>query len=253
MSESGTIAPLPLGRSTISSGLHAATNYHEWVNSWAAPYLSGRILDIGSGTANHLQHLADRDLVSVDIDAAVIAELRERYAQRSNWRFEHVDISLSESIERLGRHSFDTVFSSNVLEHIPDDRAALRNAVELLRPRGRVVLLLPAHELLLGSMDRLAGHLRRYDRQRMLALFDELGIEPVRIRYVNLLGALGWFVNNRLIAHRDLSSPAINSQIALFDRFFVPLLRRLEGDRNLPFGQSILAVGEVAGGSRASR
>jgi SAM-dependent methyltransferase len=235
---------LPSGRSTISSGLHEALNYHAWVHSWAAPYLTGRILDIGSGTGNHLQELADRELVSLDIDPDVIAELQQRYAHRTSWRFVQTDICETESVEALGLRSFDTVFSSNVLEHIPDDRLALRNAVRLLREGGRVVLLLPAHAALHGSMDRLAGHFRRYDRASVTALFEQAGVRPIRLRYVNLLGAVGWFINNRLVPHKDLSSRSINTQITVFDRVLVPVLRFLESDRSLPFGQSIVAVGE---------
>jgi hypothetical protein len=65
----------------------------------------------------------------------------------------------------------------------------------------------------------------------------------VALRYVNVMGAIGWFVNNRLLSHRDLSSGSINAQIHLFDRFLIPVLRRLEGARAMPFGQSLLAVG----------
>jgi SAM-dependent methyltransferase len=237
---------LPSGRSTISSGLHTALNYHRWVHSWAAPYLSGRILDIGSGTGNHLQELSEREVVSLDIDADVIAELQERHANRPNWRFVKADICSEASLEALGLRSFDTVFSSNVLEHIPDDRLALRNAVRLLRPGGRVVLLLPAHPALHGSMDRLAGHFRRYNRASVTALFEQADLRPMRVRYVNLLGGIGWYINNRLVPHRDLSSSSINTQIAVFDRVLVPLLRFLERDRSLPFGQTIVAVGELA-------
>jgi hypothetical protein len=48
------------------------------------------------------------------------------------------------------------------------------------------------------------------------------------------------------VPHRDLSSSSINTQIAVFDRVLVPLLRFLERDRSLPFGQTIVAVGELA-------
>jgi hypothetical protein len=65
----------------------------------------------------------------------------------------------------------------------------------------------------------------------------------VALRYVNLVGALGWFVNSRLVDHRDLSAASINSQIHLFDRLAVPLLRRLEGKRSMPIGQSLVCVG----------
>lgn len=240
------LASVPVGRATMASALHDAANYHAWTASWTTPYLAeaGRLLDIGSGTANHLLHLGDRDLVSVDIDARVTEELRERFAStRPHWRFETADLTRSEDVARLGPRSFETVFSSNVFEHIPDDTAVFRAAHALLRPGGRIVLLLPAHQGLFGSVDALAGHHRRYDRDLVRSRFAETGFTEERIRYVNALGAVGWFVNNRLLRHRNIESRGIGVQIRLFDRVLVPLLRIVEGDRGMPFGQSILAVG----------
>ena len=69
------------------------------------------------------------------------------------------------------------------------------------------------------------------------------GLEKASVKYVNLMGASGWFVNNRFVSHEDLSSTAINGQIRAFDRFLIPVLRRVEGTRGMPFGQSLLCVG----------
>ena len=40
-------------------------------------------------------------------------------------------------------HDFDVVVSSHVLEHVPDDRAALREIARVLKPSGWAVLLFP--------------------------------------------------------------------------------------------------------------
>jgi hypothetical protein len=64
----------------------------------------------------------------------------------------------------------------------------------------------------------------------------------LHLRYVNMIGAIGWFVNNRVLRHTHLSSAPINRQIWLFDRYLVPLLRALEGKRSMLFGQSIVCV-----------
>jgi SAM-dependent methyltransferase len=227
----------------MSSGLEAATNYHRWNYEWIAPYVSGRILDIGGGTGNHIAFLRAAELVSIDLSEEVVDELRARYRDRPNWSFATGDITDVRLVETLGPSRFDTVLSCNVFEHIPNDEVAFAHAARLLKPGGRLVLLLPAHAWLFGSMDRLAGHFRRYsvaDAGRRLAA---AGLERVALRYVNLVGAFGWFVNNRMIPHRDLSSRSINSQIRVFDRFLIPVLKRIEGARHMPFGQSLICVG----------
>ena len=231
----------------MSPALHEATNYHAWTHSWVDPYLrGGRVLDIGSGTGNHLRNVQADDLTSVDIDAAAVAELRARYAtSKPGWRFETLDLTAPGAIDKLGRASFDVVFSSNVFEHIPDDVRMFQAAWDLLKPGGRIVLLLPAHQFLYGSMDRIVGHHRRYDRALIRERFQATGFIEDRIRFVNALGAIGWLVN-RLANHKDIESRSIGLQVKLFDRLLVPVIRKLEGDRDLPFGQSVLAVGRKA-------
>lgn len=235
--------PLPVGRETMSSGLQHATNYHRWNYDWIAPYVRGRILDVGGGTGNHLSFLRDADLVSIDLSPECVEELRARHRDLGNWSFEVGDITDQALVTRLGVASFDTVLSCNVFEHIENDARAFDNSAALLRPGGQLVLLLPAHGWLYGSMDRLAGHFRRYSSADASRKLRSAGLEPVAVRYVNCVGALGWFVNNRVIRHHDLSSKGINGQIRVFDRALIPLLKRMEGNRRMPFGQSLLCVG----------
>lgn len=237
-------AESPLGRATMSSGLESATNYHRWNYEWIAPYVRGRILDVGGGTGNHIAFLQHSELVSIDLSSESVLELRSQHRHLPNWSFEVGDITDAALVESLGRASFDTVLSCNVFEHIPDDHRAFAHAGQLLKPGGHLVLLLPAHAWLYGSMDRLAGHFRRYSSEDARHKLAAAGFEPIALRYVNAVGALGWFVNNRLISHRDLSSRAINGQIKLFDRLLIPMLRRIEGSRSLPFGQSLVCVGQ---------
>src|SRR5581483_1427523 len=237
---------VPLGRATMSSGLERATNYHRWTYAWIAPYVRGRILDVGGGTGNHLTFLTQAEIVSIDLSSQAVEALRERHRSRTNWSFLVGDITDDALVEQLGHEAFDTVLSCNVFEHIERDADAFRNAARLLGPDGRLVLLLPAHAWLYGCMDRMAGHFRRYARDDTARKLAAAGLQPLVLRYVNVVGALGWWVNNRLISHRDLSSPSINGQIRMFDRLLLPLLRRMEGGRAMPFGQSLLAVGRKA-------
>ena len=234
---------IPVGRDTMSSGLEFASNYHRWNFEWIQPYVGGRILDVGGGTGNHLAFLREAEIVSIDLSVQAVEELRARHRDNPNWRFEVGDIADPAVVADLGRSAFDTVLSCNVFEHIEHDELAFAHAAQLLKPGGRLVLLLPAHTSLYGSMDRLAGHFRRYSREIAAARLTNAGLDPVELRYVNLVGGIGWLVNNRLMSHRNLSSRAINSQIHVFDRFLIPFLKRLEGKRHMPFGQSLICVG----------
>jgi SAM-dependent methyltransferase len=129
-----------------------------------------------------------------------------------------------------------------VLEHIDDDVAILRELRDLLAPDGKVVLFVPAHRLLYSRFDRMIGHFRRYERSTLRATIGAAGLEPEVLRFVNPVGAVGWFVIAKLLGRVPTSPGAIR----FFDRRAVPILRRLDRFVRLPFGQSIVCVARVA-------
>jgi SAM-dependent methyltransferase len=210
---------------------------------WIAPYVRGRILDIGGGACNHLAFLRHASVVSIEVSPECVEELRARYREVSNCAFEVGDAADSALVDCFGPSAFDTVPSCNVFEHIADDERAFMHAARLLAPGGCLVLLLPAHAWLYGSMDRLEGHYRRYSRDEAAGRLAKAGLQRAVVKYVNPIGALGWLVNNRFLPHRELSSDAINGQIRVFDRLVIPMLRRFEGVHGARFGQSLVCVG----------
>jgi SAM-dependent methyltransferase len=133
---------------------------------------------------------------------------------------------------------FDTVICVNVLEHIEDDAVALAAMAAILSPGGVIVLLVPAFAALFGPIDRNLGHYRRYRRDEIARLARAAGLEIAKLHYMNVAGFVGWWVNARLLKRESQS----DRQIAIFDRWMVPVLSALEGAIPPPFGQSLLAV-----------
>ncbi len=89
------------------------------------------------------------------------------------------DIALRASLEAAGYRTVQSVldipdestayaYSLNVLEHIADDAASIRELARRIRPGGRLLLYLPAFDLLYSSMDRKVGHYRRYTRRHVM-------------------------------------------------------------------------------------
>src|SRR5207247_1029846 len=62
----------------------------------------------------------------------------------------------------FGDGSFDLVTALDVVEHLDDDVAALREMGRVLRPGGRVLVTVPAHRFLWGDQDEVNLHKRRY-------------------------------------------------------------------------------------------
>jgi SAM-dependent methyltransferase len=213
-----------------------------WLFETIAPFLGQRILEVGSGHGNLAQHMLDRHLVvCTDVDADSVALLRERFRAAPNVVAEVVDIADPAALELAG-HAVDTVVSLNVFEHIEHDDRALRHARAILRPAGRVVLIVPAHHWLYGTMDRSIGHWRRYDKRLATEKLTAAGFEVETLRYMNALGTLGWLVNGRVL--RATVPPA--GQLKLFNRL-MPLVTAVESRFEPPVGLSLLAVGRAAG------
>jgi SAM-dependent methyltransferase len=213
-----------------------AKNYNGWLYDRARPFLGPRLLDLGAGlgTFTDIALRDGREVTALEPDGTFADALEDEFGGCE--RATVVRATVEELVERRPA-PFDAVLSFNVLEHIPDDFSALRAAYELLRPGGRLLLLVPAHPLLLGEVDRRLGHVRRYKLKPLSRLLGAAGFEVERLRYVNPVGALGWLVTFRL---RSWPERWPRGQYRTFDRL-VPALRLL--DRvPLPVGLSLWAV-----------
>jgi ubiquinone/menaquinone biosynthesis C-methylase UbiE len=157
------------------------------VLEWLAPAPGERILDVGCGDGFYDRRIADAGATVDAIDARP-----ERVALAARWnphlrvRFHHMP---AEALA-FPDECFDKVVSICVLEHIPDDTAALQEMCRVLRPRGRLVLSCDSlsHP---GVSDRLrARHAQRYavrhfyTRDSLAALLHRMGLELMRSAYV---------------------------------------------------------------------
>jgi SAM-dependent methyltransferase len=221
--------------------LAEARNYNEWIFSLIRRYVTGNVLDVGCSTGNVTEHVVRdgrvRAVVGLDLSPEAVAFLSERFKGESRFRAVRGDV-LTGDLSGLAEAPFDSVVCVNVLEHLEDDRGALRALARALKPGGHVALFCPALEILYGTMDRLDGHVRRYSRGRIERTLAESGFEPVMSRYVNVVGTFGWFVNGRVLRREVIPY----KQMLAFDRV-VPVLRRLERIAPPPFGQSVVAIG----------
>ena len=215
-----------------------ARNYFAWQSRLVVRELGQRVVEVGCGIGNFTGLLLDRELViALDREEACVESLRERFPGWSNLLALTCEVP-SRTFRDLARYRPDSVVCVNVLEHIEDDAAALGSMAEILAPGGVIILLVPAFEALHGPIDRNLGHYRRYRRASLIALARGSGLEIRKLHYLNIAGFFGWWVNARLLKRETQS----DGQIAIFDRWIVPVLSALESAVPPPFGQSLLAV-----------
>jgi SAM-dependent methyltransferase len=214
-------------------------NYSEWIYSVMRPHLGSRILEVGCGIGNFTPLLLreNRAVMAIDIEPRLIETLRAKLGSRSGLTVRQATIQ-SLVAELAG--SFDSVVSSNVLEHIADGEEAevIRATHALLKPGGASVHWVPAGPALFGSLDRAYGHFRRYNKARLVSVFEQAGFRVERCRYWNAIGVLGWWWQGRVLKVQRIPERSA----LLFDRFAAPVLRRIEPLLWLPAGQSLSIV-----------
>ena len=142
-----------------------------------------------------------------------------------------------EEAAKLG--PYDEVMLINVLEHVEHDTALLRQARQLLVKGGRVTVLSPAHNMLFSDFDASIGHVRRYTRSSLEKTFKASGYAVVESRYSNAIGAVLWFLVNRVAGKSEANS----KQTELYDNMVVPIGELVNRLRFRPFGQSVIAHG----------
>ncbi len=202
----------------------------------------GAILDVGCGDAlffDQLEELGEPE--GVEPDAAIVSE-----ESRRRWKF-HLR-PFDEHFEPDKRYGL--ILMLDVLEHLPDDLAALRRATELLTPSGLLVLTVPAFNLLWTSHDELNFHQKRYLRSSLLKLVGQAGLQAQHARYF-----FHWLFPVKLLVRTwealrgsEAKPPRIPPAVVNRSFYFAThleqrLLRRLP----LPFGSSLFLVAGPAG------
>lgn len=135
---------------------------------------SARILEVGCGTGSNLallKRFGRVDAVEPDDSARALAASRGGVEVKGGL--------LPDGVE-LEEGTYDLIAMLDVLEHIPQDRAALQALRSKLRPNGRILLTVPAMPWLWSAHDEAHHHQRRYTGA---ALADAVMGSGYRIRY----------------------------------------------------------------------
>lgn len=215
-----------------------AVNYRRWLFGQVSTYLGKRVFEIGAGIGNYTEFLLDHEcIVCLEIHAEAAARLCARFGHLPHMHIFQGDIADS-SLRELAKYACDSAICFNVLEHVQDDVAALDNIAHILVPHARLLLIVPALPMIMGTVDRSLGHYRRYTRASLIRVLHAANYRIEKINYMNLPGIFGWWLNNRLFKRTE-ESP---KQIQFYDRIIVPWVSTLEKIVQPPIGLSLVCV-----------
>ena len=201
-----------------------------------------RILDVGCGTGANLLMLSKYgDAEGVDISEDALAFCRERGLQK-------VTHGAAEELP-YDDGTFDLVTALDVVEHIDDDLAGLREMRRVLRPGGHVLLFVPTFMFLWGLQDDVSNHRRRYRLSELRKVLERAGFEVERSTYANIMFFTPILVIRQLMrltglkaeTENNINVPALNGVFGWLLGSESTILRYT----NLPFGVSGLCVARV--------
>jgi glycosyltransferase involved in cell wall biosynthesis/ubiquinone/menaquinone biosynthesis C-methylase UbiE len=224
------------GHSTLDA-LSFAPRFNRWMADTILPYVGANVLEIGAGMGNMSRHLSPhrKVYVATDISNEYADHLRHMFRHRPFVCVRKLDATNAEDFRALERQ-MDTVVCLNVLEHIEDDSATLKLIRTLLKPGGRLILLVPNDPRAYGTIDKEIGHYRRYTPERLKALVTESGFEVEDLLKFNRVSMPAWRFTGQVRKARTLSRVGLR----IFDRF-VGLWRKI--DSALPWEPaSIIAI-----------
>jgi SAM-dependent methyltransferase len=87
----------------------------------------------------------------------------------------------------MAEGSVDVLTALDVIEHVEDDRRALREFARVIRPGGIAVITVPALKMLWSDWDVALHHFRRYTRPSLLAVVPQQDFELVHCSYINVV------------------------------------------------------------------
>lgn len=198
-----------------------------------------QILDVGCGTGANLVMLGEfGDAHGIDVSHDALSFCKERGLNR-------VRHGAAEELP-YEDGTFDLVTALDVVEHLDDDAAGLREMRRVLRPDGRILLFVPAFMFLWGLQDEVSNHRRRYTLPQLLRVVREAGFEVERATYANITFFLPILLVRKFMratgirtdTENSIGIPALNGVLGRVLGAESSLLRRM----NLPFGVSALCV-----------
>jgi len=199
---------------------------------------SPRILDVGCGTGGNLEMLAKfgaAEGVDVSDDALEFCQSKGLTVHRG----------LAEALP-FAAESFDVVTALDVVEHLDDDVAGLKEMHRVLKTGGKTLIFVPAFMWLWGVQDDVSNHRIRYTKKQIVERLERAGFEIERATYAN------WTFFAPILAGRTLmkltgikpeseNNVNVSALNGVFGKLFGAERFWLQ-NFNFPFGVSIVIV-----------
>lgn len=220
-----------------------AKNWKSYYLFLAKKYLSNneKVLEVGAGIGSitnlFLDNYKNLDWTAIEPDKKNFDKLNSRLQKlRSKG---HKVIIENITLENLPtyKNKYSTIILADVLEHIEDDFSLLLKLSSMLKSNGKILIFVPAHQLLYSEFDKQIGHFRRYSKKSLINI-----VPPnLKINKINYIDSVGFFASLANKFFLKSANPSL-SQIIFWDTYLVSFSRILDKFLRYSFGKNIFLV-----------
>lgn len=203
------------------------------------PPPGARILEVGCGTGHNLEMLGRFGTVeATELNDSARALASERLGRP-------VERAALPDLSMVADGRYDLVALLDVLEHVADDRAALRAIRSKLRPGGKLLVTVPGNPWMWSAHDVSHHHHRRYRQRELERVATAAGLEIDLLSPFNSLlfpAIAAARIAGRLLGRESaddaMPPPPVNRLLRAIFEMEAPLIGRVP----FPFGVSLAAV-----------
>ncbi|MEP6848590.1 MAG: class I SAM-dependent methyltransferase [Acidobacteriota bacterium] len=202
-----------------------------------------KILDVGCGTGANIEMLSqfgEAEGVDISDDALEFCRQKGLKAQKG----------LAETLP-YDDESFDLTTALDVVEHLDDDIAGLKEMYRVTKKGGYSLIFVPAYMFLWGVQDDVSNHRIRYTKKQIVDRLKQVGYTIERATYANWTFFAPILTGRTLMRLTGIKPESENNvNISALNGIFGKLFgaeRFWLSKFNFPFGVSIVVVARKDG------